>query len=338
MAETRKVLLADPELGPWVRALEDAHAPGVGVAVPGGVELADVLLDLGVAPEDVNPVLAARAELGADDALSALLDRCVALAVRDIGLPHGGPGGGPALGPDLPELPTELGAAARWFTLFTLIGTLPYTRAYHRDHGVPDETTRRTLADVGRHVTLHRRQFGTPGVLHPRWLLRAFRGTLYQLGRLQFERARLGGTMGRTLASAGLLPGPGAAVLLVHIPDFRGPLTPEACDASLAAARAFFPRHFPAERYPVAVCYSWLLDPQLAEHLPATSNIVRFQRRFHPGQPDPTPDDRTPVGFVFGDPELPPAGLPRRTTLERAIGDHLRAGGHWHSASGWLAL
>jgi hypothetical protein len=336
MSDTRAALEADPELRQWVRGLETADAPDVAVRIPWGAELADVLLDLAVPFEEVNDVLAARAELAADGELSWLLERCVALAVRDMGIPGGGPGGGPALGPVLPELPARLGGAGRWFTLFTVLGTLPYSRQHHRAHGIPDEVSRRTFADVGRHVTLHRRRHGTPGVLNPRWLLRAFRGTLFQLGRLQFERARLGGTMSRTLAAAGLATD--APVLMVHIPDFRGPLTAADCDASLDAARAFFPRHFPAEPYSVATCYSWLLDPQLADHLPAGSNIVRFQRRFHPGRPDPAPDDRTPIGFVFGDPDLPPDGLPTRTALERAIVGHIRSGGHWHTAGGWLRL
>ncbi|MBI3971100.1 MAG: hypothetical protein HY332_07400, partial [Chloroflexi bacterium] len=30
--------------------------------------------------------------------------------------------------------------------------------------------------------------------------------------------------------------------------------------------------------------------------------------------------------------------LPRRTTLERAIVRHLKAGRHWHGGAGWLRL
>jgi hypothetical protein len=30
--------------------------------------------------------------------------------------------------------------------------------------------------------------------------------------------------------------------------------------------------------------------------------------------------------------------LPQRTTLERAIVGHLRAGEHWRNRTGWLAL
>jgi hypothetical protein len=50
------------------------------------------------------------------------------------------------------------------------------------------------------------------------------------------------------------------------------------------------------------------------------------------------PSDRTPIRFVFGDPELPVETLPRRTRLERAIADHLLAGRHWYMGTGVLPL
>ncbi len=88
----------------------------------------------------------------------------------------------------------------------------------------------------------------------------------------------------------------------------------------------------------MAVCRSWLLDPQLRRYLPADSNIVRFQERFRIVHEETRADDGLPVGFVFGDPGLPVADLPRRTAVERAVGDHLRAGGHWYGGHGWFAL
>ena len=63
-------------------------------------------------------------------------------------------------------------------------------------------------------------------------------------------------------------------------------MTAEACDASFAWAPRFFARHFPEDDYRVATCGSWLLDEQLAEYLPETSNIVQFQRRFRLVPPD----------------------------------------------------
>ena len=130
----------------------------------------------------------------------------------------------------------------------------------------------------------------------------------------------------------------GDPALGVHIPGGGG-LTPEACDASFAQARLFYERHFSREQYRIAECGSWLLDEQLAEYLPADSNIVRFQRRFTLVAGESWPADDEIVAFVFGRPR--PASLdslPRRTTLERAIVQHLREGRHWYSRLGWTYM
>ncbi|MGW0511324.1 acyltransferase domain-containing protein [Streptomyces olivaceoviridis] len=287
--------------------------------------------------------------------------------------------------PALPDLLASAPAELRdTFAVHVLLAALPRTQAHHRARGVPADVSRRTLADLGRHLAVHRRRHGRAGVQSWRWLVRHFRGELYQLGRLQFERARLGDHDARVTAPTGLdaaagldaapglgaaagpdaapgleaapgldaepgldaAPGLGAAAgldaapgtpcLNLHIPDFHGPLTPSACDRSLALAREFFARCFPEERPVAVLCHSWLLDPQLRRYLPADSNILRFQKRFRIARELSEPADTEPVRFVFGDPDLPVATLPRRTSVERAVGDHLRAGGHWYIGHGWF--
>lgn len=314
------ILRADPRTAAWLAALEADGPPDVEIVLP----TLETLLDLAVPHEDVNPLLALAGDLRADPELWWLLRRCVQRLVRGIGAiddPF-----------ELPLLPDELGTLGRYFHAYVFIAALPYVRAYHRERDIPAEVSRRTLADLGRNLAVHRRRHGVGGVLHTAWLKLHFRGEVYQLGRLQFQRGTLGSRMG---AAASL--GPGAPALSLHIPDFSGPLTPAACDDSLARARAFFPRHFPEEPYTVAICHSWLLDPQLADHLPDSSNIVGFQRRFRPGYRDEHASDG-PIEFVFGDPALPVDALTPRTTLEHAIVDHLRAGGHWHTGNGWFPL
>ena len=89
----------------------------------------------------------------------------------------------------------------------------------------------------------------------------------------------------------------------------------------------------------MAVCSSWLLDPQLAEYLPASSNIVRFQRRFTLIEDRAAGDNALTLRFVFGLPtDLPLDAYPQRTTLERAIIAHIRAGRDWRGGVGWLRL
>lgn len=166
----------------------------------------------------------------------------------------------------------------------------------------------------------------------------ALPGEIYQLGRLHFQRALLGGRTGQAIRAAGLPFAPGDPCLSIHIPDFLGPLTPRACADSIAQAREFFARHFPDEPSRVAVCHSWLLDPQLRSHLPAGSNILRFQELFRTAYAAEEPSDREPVSFVYGNPDLDPATLPQRTSVERAVAGHLLAGGHWYIGHGWFAM
>ncbi|MFI1441237.1 acyltransferase domain-containing protein [Streptomyces fructofermentans] len=332
-----ETLRADEKLARWLRDLESECAPRSdgtdlrdGPDLPDANDLPDVLLDLSVPHEHVNELVALRELLAADPAAMTLLRQCVGRFVRDMGEIGGGW--------EPPPFPASTGALGRTFNVFVFVAALPHVRAYHRQRGIPADVSRRTLADLGRHLAVHQRRSGTVGLRVPWWIGLHFHGELYQLGRLQFQRARLGGHTGRAAAAAGLDTGPGELCLSLHIADFRGPLSPEACDRSLDQAREFFARHYPEERHEVAVCHSWLLDPQLKRYLPADSNIVRFQERFRPAHEETKADDRNPVGFVFGDPELPVEGLPRRTGVERAVGDHLRAGGHWYGGHGWFAL
>ncbi|MFG1945789.1 acyltransferase domain-containing protein [Nonomuraea sp. NPDC048826] len=325
MGSALDLLRADDRTAAWVAGLAADDSPDVEIVLPDAL----TLLDLGVPHEEVNEILALAGTFRADPELWWLLERCARLLVRGVGAiedPF-----------DLPYLPAGLGAAGRYLHLFAFVATLPYVRAYHRERGVPADVSRHTLADLGRNVAVHRRRHGVGGVIQPFWIKLHFRGELYQLGRLQFQRATLGTRMGT--AVAGVLPaGPGSPSLNLHIPDFSGPLTPAAVDDSLARAHAFFPRHFPDEHYTVATCFSWLLDPQLADHLPASSNIVAFQRRFRPGYPQQEPYDEGPIEFVFGDPALPVDALSPRTTLEHVIVRHLRDGGHWYGGNGWFPL
>ena len=125
----------------------------------------------------------------------------------------------------------------------------------------------------------------------------------------------------------------------LHIPE-SGPLDDAAVGESLDRLRTEWPRWF-GSRPERAECGSWLLDPQFAEVLPASSNIVRFQRRFTLDQGAQI-DDAEVLYFVFRrrDVSLPAglADLPRETSLQRAIVDHLAAAGHWTVRRGWLAL
>lgn len=315
MTSIDEIRNASPELAAWVDGL-----PTDGPDVPMPDDVPEALLDLGVPHGDVNEILA---DSTAD--LAGLRDRCAWAILARIG------------GPDARN-PTMLAfPGGRLFPVSVALAVAPHTRRLHAARGIDPDVSRHTLADVGRQLVRHRRRHGTPGIVHPTWITGTLRGQIYQLGRLQYERTCLGGTTGAAIAAQGGPAGPGDLSLELHIPDFLGPLTPAACDASLSRAHEFFAGHFPDEPYRVAAIHSWLLDPQLPVKLPPTSHIAGFAARFAPAYPVTTPDDQEPLNFVFDDPTLPRAQLPRDTNLRRALLAHLDAGGHWYGGNGWFA-
>ncbi len=229
-------------------------------------------------------------------------------------------------------LPTALGQTGRLFHALLFLTETPRARRRHAELGIPDEVSIDTLSDLGVHLRHYHRTYGCCGFEEPAWMGLHFSGLLYRLGRLQFE---LGSWRVPIDAGEAGAVERDAPILDVHIPEI-GPLAPEACDESIDRARSFFPRHFPAFAYRAFACWSWLLDPQLDEYLPASSNILRFQRRFHLVRTADRHDGQA-VKFVFRcRPDTPLGELPQRTTLQRSIVRHLRAGRTWDFCLGYF--
>ena len=271
---------------------------------------APVILDrLAVRPDDAAEITAGWPDPDSPlwtPELRWLLDRSIALVRADLG--------GHGWLPPGPELPRERGPAWRHLYVYAYLALADVVREYHRDHGIADDVSWATLADLGRNLAVDRRMHGEGWPVMQSWLTLHARGAIYELGRLQHHRGNTG-----------------AGVIDLHIPE-SGPMTPQAVDASLDQARAFFPRHFPDEHYTAFACGSWLLDPQLAEYLPEDSNIVRFQRRFELEpyeEPEGLDADVEVLRFVFRSLTTPLDQLPRRTVLQRAVVDHLKAGRAW---------
>jgi hypothetical protein len=194
----------------------------------------------------------------------------------------------------------------------SFVARIPELRARHRALGLTDEESRATIQALPRHVALHRACGGEPGGWEVEWVEMIWEGKLSELGRLQFEDH-------------------GDGVLDVHIPETGSPLDPVACDASFGRAREVYPNHHTAQ------CTSWLLDPQLAETLPPASNIVRFQRRFEP-RDEWREANADVLRFVFHTYDQDLDRLTPRTTLERALVEHMRAGGTWRAPTGVTSL
>jgi hypothetical protein len=287
-------------------------------ALPAKADAPAILDRLAVPPDDAAEIMAGWPDPDSPlwtDELRWLLDRSIALVRADLGGHNWLPPG--------PELPRERGPAWRHLYAYAYLALVEVVMAYHRDHGVAEAVSWASLADLGRNLAVDRRMHGEGWPVMQAWLTLHARGAIYELGRLQYHR-------GNTAHG----------VIDLHIPE-SGPMTPQAVAASLDEARAFFPRHFPDERYTLFGCGSWLLDPQLLEYLPEESNIVRFQRRFElePYQePEGLDADVEVLRFVFRSLTTPLDQLPRRTVLERAIVDHLKAGRHWRIRRGHFPI
>lgn len=265
------------------------------------------LLELAVPHEDIDALISMR--LGRAE--QRLIDDRVQILVEHMG--------SDAIPPRFEVLPDQ----HPLFYAQVYLAARPHVRAYHQSLGIPAAISRLTLTDVGRSLAVHRRRTGHPGMDPVHWLMLHFTGRRYQLGRLQFEQATLGG---RTSEAMGQPGRHGEPVLSVHIPEFCGPLSPSACDRSVSMARHFFKTHFPFIGYQMMVCHSWLLDSQLQEVLPPRSNILAFQRRFPPIRQG-AEDDGPILRFVS-------AGTP----LHDKVLAHIAAGRHWRTGSGWAQL
>lgn len=326
-ATVRERLGLGEEAVPWLEELQEIGAPVRPVELPAPKDTRALLERLRVTGDQASEALEVMPSEGSDPALWWVIERCYRVIVRDIG--------GYGYLRAWPRLPPDLGARGRYAYLWVFLAALPDVRRFHRERGIPDDVAWATLADLGQNMWIHERVHGEGGVGAQNWLTLHFRGAIYQLGRLQFNRSRINYDPA-VIEERGAPFRHGDPALGVHIPE-HGPMTPEACDASFALARDFFARHFPEHGARVATCGSWLLDEQLAEYLPADSNIIKFQRRFHlmPGGWD---SDDSIVQFVFRRVNAALDELPQRTTLERAIVQHLRAGRHWLARSGWVEL
>lgn len=270
-------------------------------------------------------------------------ERATARLVADVGTGRAPHGTWPDFAGDAAVDPRR-----RCHFFHVALGVAPHTVAYHRRHEVPIRDAWTLLGDVAHQADVHRRVHGATGMHAPWWVTITLCGELVQLGRLQYHLFRIsaGDESPQWYADSEAVRRregfrPGEECLGVHIPS-TGPLDPGLVDRSLHEAAVFFARHYPPtppQRRRIATCRSWLLDPQLAGYLPASSRIMSFQRRFVLVGGDEEPGDRDVLEFVFRAPaETDLGALPRRTTLERAVVDHLRSGGHWHRRTGWLEL
>ena len=159
------------------------------------------------------------------------------------------------------------------------------------------------------------------------WFPRQLALKEFRLGALEYE-------MTEGAAFGGKPSGGNTRRIFLHIPA-DADLSDGAVDASLAEARAFFSKYFPAFADAEYVCESWMLSPALSEIMPETSRVRRFSERFSVVfWEEDSPAFRD---WIFPSAVTAPVEeLPEETSLQRAVKRHLLAGGKIGWAEGVL--
>lgn len=130
-----------------------------------------------------------------------------------------------------------------------------------------------------------------------------------------------------------LIAEPASRLLFVHIPKGER-LTVADCDESLRRAEVFFSQYFPEMDWQGYGCISWLLDPELRKCLPVQSNILAFASRFFPlAVPNATGSQILERVLGAG---ADPATFQPSSSLQKAVLEHLRAGGVFRTTGGFI--
>ena len=283
-----------------------------------------------ISAEDLDGVQTAARAVCGDAYLAEWVDRTAA----DLRAAMGEPSPPPAL----TARPEGDPAVVAYLPVVAFAEVLPATLAWADHVGLAPNLMAATMRDVGRMLQRNRVWFGSVGLGDELagWLPRHLVGSILEIGRLQHERCTPGMRTSAWFLAEGADWSPGELGVNLHIPE-AGPLEPGAVRESLRAGRTVMRRRFPDQRLRVRYCISWLLDPQLLEYLPETSNIAQFQRMFRVGPAKDDDGDSSVRKFVFGNPAGPVESLPQRSSLERAAVAHWRAGRHWRVHVGRVA-
>ena len=182
-------------------------------------------------------------------------------------------------------------------------------------------------SDVNIWLENYETQFGEIGLDKFSWLKFHYTGDLFRLGRLQYRLEKpLDGVPA------------GDVAIETHIPQ-GAPLTKDACLESFEKAKEFFQNIFPEAKPRYFMCDSWLLNPNLAEILPESANIVQFMRLWTtiPFESDNSRQSVERV-FGFGFKKENIKNAPENTGLQRALKKYIIDGGTMDITAGYRKI
>ena len=182
--------------------------------------------------------------------------------------------------------------------------------------GIPEKVYFDTMRAFPRFLEETKVYHGSYEVDRTYWSYRQVSMTIFRLGALEYELRRDRGCVS------------------IHIPS-DADFSPASVDASVAEAKSFIARYFPAFRDAPVMCHSWLMSGALCPLLPETSNIIQFQRRFRITEEERESDGC--IRFLFQAEAGPPyEELKENTSLQRKVKALLLSGKKIGSGCGVL--
>ena len=223
----------------------------------------------------------------------------------------------------LAEFAAEEGTTAEEMNLYSFLRLSERTWKLYQEKGIGEDVFYESFYSMTVCCQVCYERIGIYGidqVTYRKWQRYVLDGTLFRLGRLEFQLVDID----CDIDVEGLRIPAGTTVLSVHIPRYL-PLDEGECEKSYAWAREFFREVYGMEKC-VFICGSWLLHPWMQEVLPESSAIIRFQKKFKLYRVEQ--NVASAVGWIFPnckDKDI--SQYPTDTSLRRAAVQRIREGG-----------
>ena len=230
--------------------------------------------------------------------------------------------GDEVFGQYLAEFAAEEGITPEEMNLYIFLRLSERTWQYYQEKGIGEDVFYESMYSMYVCTRVCYERTGIYGIdqkTYRRWQRYVLDGTLFRLGRLEFQLKSLE----YDVEVEGVTVPAGQTVLSVHIPRYL-PLDEAECEKSYAWAREFFREYYGMEQC-VFFCGSWLLHPWMQEVLPETSSIIKFQKKFKLLEVIQNVDSAK--AWIFPGYETKEVSeLPTDTTLRRAAIDRIKNG------------
>ena len=211
--------------------------------------------------------------------------------------------------------------AKAWFAAAYL--SIDYSRKRFQQLDLPETVWLDTMSDMVLWLRneLHRSGVIGLGPVARLWTAVLYNGDVVRFGRLECNTSYRFRGNDIFDAENNLLLAHNSNVINLHIPE-DGAMSMDLCSRSLKMMADFFAEYRPDYQWHGFICQSWLLDTQLRQMLPESSNIVKFQKL---GIHYPVDEPADTVFRIFGSQD--PFQIKNPTTLQRNAADFLKQHG-----------